>query len=51
MLVKVIKSFVDKKCDAVREVNEQFEVDEERFKEIEKAGAYVVKVPEVKKAE
>lgn len=49
MKVKVIKSFVDKKCDVVREINEQFEVDEERFKAIEKAGAYVIKVPEVKK--
>lgn len=46
MKVKVIKSFIDKTTQKVRKLDEEFSVTEERFKEIEKAGHYVVKLSE-----
>lgn len=53
MIVKVITliSFVDKKENTVREVGEQFEVSETRYKEILRAGAFIEKVPAPKKSE
>lgn len=48
MKVKVVKSFIDKHTQQVREVNETFTCDEKRFKEIESVGHFVEKVAEDK---
>lgn len=48
MKVKVVKSFIDKRTQKVRKLNEVFECDEKRFKEIESVGHFVEKVADNK---
>ena len=48
MKVKVIKSFIDKHTQKVHKLNEVFECDYKRFKEIEKVGHFVEKVADKK---
>ena len=47
MKVKVVKEFVDKHTGELHKVDSSFDCSEDRFKEIQKAGAFVV--PEAKK--
>lgn len=42
MRVKVVKEFIDKHSRKLHKVNEVFECNNDRFKEIESTGHYVV---------
>lgn len=49
MKVKVIKSFIDKHTGKVHDLNEVFNVTDDRYKEIEKVGHFVEKVADTEK--
>lgn len=44
MRVKVVREFIDKHTRELHKVGDTFECKNERFKEIEKTGHYVVEV-------
>ena len=49
MKVKVLKEFIDKNTRELHTVGSSFSCDENRLKEIQKAGDFVEVVPERKK--
>ena len=51
MKVKVIETFRDKYTNKVYKINDEIEITEERFKEINKEYKYVEKVIENKKVD